>query len=123
MATLASLGDLLGNPNLANGPSTGAGALTPPAGLGAGGLGGSGSAQDGLSQINSGASTVAGAIGTAVDSLSGGGGGAQPNGANNGAQYKKGGQVKKKYTTGGKINLGACGVSTASKSTKSNSKW
>ena len=100
--------------------------LTPPSiytpnppskgGIGGGG-GGGGSAQDGLGQVNTGASTIASAIGQAQSALGGGGGGgAQP------LPYKKGGSVSKNYTTGGKINLSSCGVSTAQKN-KSQSNW
>jgi hypothetical protein len=87
-----------------------------PGGKGLGG--GGGSAQDGLGQVNSGASTIGNAIGQAQSALGGGGGGglAQPQ------MYKNGGAAKKSYTNGGKINLGACGVSTASKG-KKNSDW
>ena len=99
------------------------GGLTPPNGSypnpppsKGGGGGGGGSAQDGLGQVNSGASTIAGAIGQAQSALGGGGGGAQPQ------VYKKGGSVSKNYTTGGKINLSSCGVSTAQKN-KSQSNW
>jgi hypothetical protein len=90
----------------------------PPFGGGKGGIGGGGgSAQDGLGQVNTGASTIASAIGQAQSALGGGGGGgAQPQ------TYKKGGSVSKNYTTGGKINLGSCGVSTAQKN-KSQSNW
>lgn len=42
-------------------------------------------------------------------------------GQNNASMMKKGGEAKK-YTKGGKINLDACGVSTAQKS-KSSPKW
>jgi hypothetical protein len=89
-----------------------------PGGKGLGG--GGGSAQDGLGQVNSGASTIGNAIGQAQSALGGGGGGgiSPPNTA----MYKKGGAAKKSYTTGGKINLGACGVSTTSKG-KKNSDW
>ena len=118
MATIASLAGLMGGSD--------AGALTPGrgpqqidsgTGSGGGSLGGSlggggagGTAQDGLGQVNNGASTIASAIGQAQSALGSGGG----------AQYKKGGSVGKKYTNGGKINLGACSVSTASKGKKSN---
>jgi hypothetical protein len=88
----------------------------PPSKGGIGG-GGGGSAQDGLGQVNTGASTIASAIGQAQSAL-GGGGSSPPNTA----MYKKGGAAKKSYTTGGKINLGACGVSTTSKG-KKNSDW
>jgi len=114
MATIASLAGLMGGSD--------AGALTPVApqsidsgtGSGGGSLGGGGAggtAQDGLGQVNNGASTIASAIGQAQSALGGGG-----------AQYKKGGSVGKKYTNGGKINLDACGVSTSSKG-KKNSGW
>lgn len=83
-----------------------------PGGKGFGG----GSAQDGLGQVNSGASTIGNAIGQAQSALGGGGGNPNP------TLYKKGGTAKKSYTTGGKINLGACGVSTTSKG-KKNSDW
>jgi len=127
MATgqMASLGGLLGG--LAQ--SGDGGQMAPPlqggagTGLG-GGVGGGGNAQDGINQINEGAGIVSGAIGTAASALGGGGGGS-PLGGNNmgdGPQFKKGGGVKKKYTTGGKINLKACGVSTASAG-KKNSGW
>ena len=88
----------------------------PPSKGGIGG-GGGGSAQDGLGQVNTGASTIASAIGQAQSAL-GGGGGSPPNTA----MYKKGGSVNKNYTTGGKINLSSCGVSTAQKN-KSQSNW
>jgi hypothetical protein len=90
---------------------------TPPSGGGLGG--GGGSAQDGLGQVNTGASTIASAIGQAQSALGGGGGGMQPNTA---MYMKKGGSVSKNYTTGGKINLSSCGVSTAQKN-KSQSNW
>jgi len=121
MATqMASLGGLLG------GLATNSGnQMTPafqPVGgasttLGAG-TGGGGNAQDGINQINEGAGIVSGAIGTASTALGGGGGG----GGLQGPQFKKGGSANKKYTTGGKINLKACGVSTASAG-KKNSGW
>jgi len=128
MATgqMASLGGLLGG--LAQ--SGDGGQMAPPlqggagTGLGAG-TGGGGNAQDGINEINDGASQVSSAIGAATSALGGGGGGGSPLGGNNmgdGPQFKKGGGVKKKYTTGGKINLKACGVSTASAG-KKNSGW
>jgi hypothetical protein len=123
MATIASLANLMGG--------SGAGAMTPAApqsidsgtGSGGGSLGGSlgggggggGSAQDGLGQVNSGASTIASAINTASNALGGSGQSGRP-------EFRKGGSVKKGYTSGGKINLGACGVSTSSKG-KKNSGW
>lgn len=88
-------------------------------GLGIGGGGGGGTAQDGLGQVNSGASTIANAIGQAQSALGSGGGSMAIEGNR---AYKKGGSVTKKYTSGGKINLGACGVSTSSKG-KKNSGW
>lgn len=127
MATgqMASLGGLLGG--LAQ---SGASQMTPafqPVGgasttLGSG-VGGGGNAQDGINQINEGAGIVSGAIGTATSALGGGGGGGGGGlDSTQGPQFKKGGGVKKKYTTGGKINLKACGVSTASAG-KKNSNW
>ena len=117
MASIAQLGNMMGG--LSNDVPTPSD--TPPmggsGGIGGGGKGlggGGGSAQDGLGQINSGAATVGQAIGTAQSALGGGGGGAMSP-----TMYKKGGSVKKSYTNGGKINLGACGVKTASKGKKS----
>jgi hypothetical protein len=123
MATIASLASLMGGSD--------AGALTPGrgpqqidsgTGSGGGSLGGSlggggagGTAQDGLGQVNSGASTIASAINTASNALGGSGQSGRP-------EFRKGGSVKKGYTSGGKINLGACGVSTSSKG-KKNSGW
>jgi len=131
MATgqMASLGGLLGG--LAQ--SGGGGQMATPLQGGASttlgaGTGGGSNAQDGINEINDGANTVSNAIGTATSALSGGGGGGSggsPLGGNSmgeGPQFKKGGGVKKKYTTGGKINLKACGVSTASAG-KKNSNW
>ena len=83
-----------------------------------GSITGGGSAQDGLSQVNNGASTIANAIGQAQSALGVGNGNTGPNPIT----FKKGGSVKKKYTSGGKINLDACGVSTTSKGRK-NSSW
>jgi hypothetical protein len=100
--------DLPGQPNIV--PSVG---------------GGGGSASDGLGQINQGAGTVAGAISRASDALGSGGGGLMGGGGtppnNDMTTYKKGGPVKK-YSSGGKINLKDCSVSTASKG-KNNSSW
>jgi SLT domain-containing protein len=123
MATqISSLANLMGG--------SGANALTPVSsqaidsgtgsgGTGLGGILGSGSfggsAQDGLGQVNNGASTIASAINTASNALGGGGQSGRP-------EFRKGGSVKKGYTSGGKINLGACGVSTSSKG-KKNSGW
>tara|TARA_R110000868_G_scaffold114309_8_gene306349 strand:+ start:15287 stop:15652 length:366 start_codon:yes stop_codon:yes gene_type:complete len=90
--------------------------LTPSFG---GGGGGGGSAQEGLKQINQGSGVVSSAIGQAQGAL-GGGGGSGATGT--GAMYKKGGAVKKKYASGGKIDLKNCGVSTASKNSKQ-SNW
>jgi hypothetical protein len=59
-----------------------------------GGGGGGGSAQDGINQINSGAQTVSGAIGSAQNAL-GGGGGAIPEPQ---STFKKGGSVGKTAT-------------------------
>ena len=118
MASLAQLGTMM-TPADGNSPPPIEPPQMPSGPIGGKGIGGGGgSAQDGLGQINSGAATVGSAIGTAQSALGGGGGGLQPNTA----MYKKGGEVKKSYTTGGKINLNACGVSTASKS-KKNSCW
>ena len=90
-----------------------------------GGGGGGGSASDGLGQINQGAGTVATAISRASDALGSGGGGLMGGGGtspnNDMTTYKKGGPVKK-YSSGGKINLKDCGVTTASKG-KKNSSW
>ena len=77
-----------------------------------GGDGGGGSAQAGLKQINQGSGVVSSAIGQAQGALGSGGGGM------NTPIYKKGGAVKKKYASGGKIDLKNCGVSTASKNSK-----
>jgi len=124
MATIASLAGLMGGSD--------AGAMTPAApqsidsgtgsggGIGLGGTGAGGSAQDGLGQVNSGASTIASAIGQAQNALGSGGGGSMAIEGNK--AFKKGGSVKKNYTNGGKINLDACGVSTSSKG-KKNSGW
>jgi len=100
-----------------------AGELTPkfgamPPGGGDGGGGGGGSASDGLGQIHQGAGTVAGAISRASNALGGGGGGG---GSFPTAAYKKGGSAKK-HSSGGKISLKDCSVSTASKG-KNNSNW
>ena len=73
------------------------------------GGGGGGSAEDGIGQINSGASTVSSALNSAKNALGGGGGGAEPQG---GYTFKKGGSIKKTSTK----------VTTASKN-KSNSNW
>jgi hypothetical protein len=82
-------------------------------------MGGGGSAQDGLGQIDSGASTVRGAISTAANALGGGGGSSLPVGA----VYKKGGSVKGNYVSSdGKINLGSNRVSTSVKN-KTSPKW
>jgi len=127
---IAGLGSLLAGVNgnipaykdLPSQPSPRLGGL-----LGGGGTGGGGgSAQDGLGQINQGAGTVASAISRASDALGGGGGvgGVQPQGEKidmTGVTYKKGGSVKK-YSSGGKINLKDCSVSTAPKG-KKNSNW
>ena len=94
----------------------------PPTGKGGIGGGGGGSAQDGLGQVNTGASTIASAIGQAQSALGGGGGGGGNISPPDAIMYKKGGSVKKNYTTGGKINLSSCGVSTAQKN-KSQSNW
>ena len=121
MTPMATLGTMTGGTRINSSP-TPDGFETPtpmpPFGGGKGGIGGGGgSAQDGLGQVNTGASTIASAIGQAQSALGGGGGGkAQPQ------VYKKGGSVSKNYTTGGKINLGSCGVSTAQKN-KSQSNW
>ena len=122
---MASLGGLLGGLAQTGGGSQIATPLQGGASttLGAG-TGGGGNAQDGLNEINDGASQVSSAIGTATSALGGGGGNGPPNGNDmgNGPAFKKGGGVKKKYTSGGKINLKACGVSTASAG-KKNSNW
>jgi hypothetical protein len=122
MTPMATLGGMVGGIMPADG-NTPPEMPKPPTGKGGigGGLGGGGgSAQDGLGQVNTGASTIASAIGQAQSALGGGGGGTQPN---NAAMYmKKGGSVSKNYTTGGKINLSSCGVSTAQKN-KSQSNW
>jgi hypothetical protein len=115
---MASLGGLLGG-LAANSGSQMTPAFQPMGGAGtglSGGSGGGGNAQDGINQINEGAGVVSGAIGAATSALGGGGGG------QTGPQFKKGGSASKKYTSGGKINLKACGVSTASAG-KKNSGW
>ena len=117
--------------------SLAAGAMTPaykdlpgqPTGGGLGGIVGGGvaggSASDVLGQINQGAGTVATAISRASDALGSGGGGLMGGGGtppnNDMTTYKKGGSAKK-YSSGGKINLKDCGVSTASKG-KKNPNW
>lgn len=117
MTPMATLGGIMGGimPVDGNTPPEMPKPPTGKGGIGGGLGGGGGSAQDGLGQVNSGASTIASAIGQAQSAL-GGGGGAQPQ------TYKKGGSVSKNYTTGGKINLSSCGVSTAQKN-KSQSNW
>jgi hypothetical protein len=97
-----------------------------------GGGGGGGSASDGLGQINQGAGTVATAISRASDALGGGGGGLMGGGGKGGlgpdvpdfamtTYAKKGGSIKK-HSSGGKINLNECRVSTTPKG-KTNSNW
>jgi hypothetical protein len=120
MAIISSLSTLMPavKDSIAGSPT--GGQMIKPVGLGSAfGGGGGGSAQDGLSQIDSGSSTVAGAIGRAADALGGGGGGggqiAQP-------QFKKGGSVKKYTDSNGKLNLGSGRVSTSSKNSKQ-SNW
>jgi len=116
MASIAQLGSMM-TPANGDAPRPTDTPQMPSGPIGGKGLGGGGgSAQDGLGQINSGAATVGSAIGTAQSALGGGGGNPNP------TMYKKGGEVKKSYTTGGKINLNACGVSTTSKG-KKNSDW
>jgi len=83
--------------------------------------GGGGSAQEGLGQVQNGASMLGNALNTASSALSGGGGGgalAEPQAS---VPFNKGGSVKK-YSGNGKINLKDCGVSTAPKG-KKNSCW
>jgi hypothetical protein len=124
MATISSLTNLLGG--------SGAGAMTPastslsgplaatPFGTpsGGGSIGGGGSAQDGLGQVNSGASTIASAIGQAQSALGGSSG--APNSGR--PEFKKGGSVKKYTTSSGRLNLSAGGASTAQKN-KKQSNW
>lgn len=74
---------------------------------------GGGGAYDGLGQVFQGASSISQSLGQIGSALGGGSGASRPD-------FKKGGAVKK-YTSGGKINLGACGVSTHQKSKKSSS--
>ena len=105
MATISSLSDMTPTSSNSSASSGGGGMPAPGSGGGAGGS----SVEDGLGQIDAGAGTVRGAVGTAVSAL---GGGLPP-----GATYKKGGYVKS-----GKINLGSGRVSTTSKN-KSNSNW
>ena len=105
MATIASLSDMTPTSSKSSATSGGGGTIAPSD---VGGASGS-SVEDGLGQIDAGAGTVRGAVGTAVSFL---GGGLPPN-----ATYKKGGYVKS-----GKINLGSGRVSTTSKN-KSNSNW
>lgn len=112
---------------------------------------GGGGAQQGLSQVNQGAGAIGAALGQ-ISSAIGGDGGAgggmpmpsMPSGGSNPPSMgiidamknmggltsilsgnknmmKKGGSVKK-YASGGKINLDACGVSTHTKS-KSSPNW
>jgi len=82
--------------------------------------GGGGSAQEGLGQVQDGASMLGNALNTASSALGGGGSGGQFARAEpQGSSFKKGGSAKK-YSSGGKINLKDCGVSTAQKS-KTNS--
>jgi len=100
-------------------PTVGVGGapIGPSKGIGSS-SGGGGTAQDGLSQINNGSSTVAGAIGRAADALgSGGGQVAEPQ-----YMFKKGGSVKKYTDSSGKLNLGSGRVSTSSKNSKQ-SNW
>ena len=97
-----------------------------PTAVPSGGGGGGGSASDGLGQINQGAGTVATAISRASDALGGGGGGGLngaigPSPNNDQTTYKKGGSAKK-HSSGGKINLKDCSVSTTPKG-KTNSNW
>jgi len=115
MTPMATLGGMMNDIVPTDGNTTPQMPKGPIAGGGLGG--GGGSAQDGLGQVNTGASTIASAIGQAQSAL-GGGGGSPPNAT----MYKKGGSVSKNYTTGGKINLSSCGVSTAQKN-KSQSNW
>jgi hypothetical protein len=122
MTPIATLGGMMGGimPVDGNTPPEMPKPPTGKGGIGGGLGGGGGSAQDGLGQVNTGASTIASAIGQAQSALGGGGGGnISPPDA---TMYKKGGSVKKNYTTGGKINLSSCGVSTAQKN-KSQSNW
>lgn len=89
-----------------------------PPSFGGGGGGGGGSAQDGLGQVNTGASTIASAIGQAQNALGGSGGG----GGQFAQAFKKGGTAKKYTTSGGRLNLSAGGASTAQKN-KKQSNW
>jgi hypothetical protein len=86
MTSVANLGKMVQIRPFDDPGNVGGGGVAYP--LGGGGGGGGGSAEDGLGQIDSGASTVRGAISTAANALGGGGGGLPP-----GAVYKKGGKV------------------------------
>ena len=122
---MASLMDVLGVPPPPTGLSGVASSSPSSPGKAVGGDGGGG-AQGGLNQINQGSQTVASAIGSAEQALGGAGG--NETGPNERQFYKKGGgvkkdmPVKKNYTTGGRLNLGSGGVSTASRNSK-NSCW
>ena len=111
-----------------------AGAIDPGSGGGAG-VGGGGTAQDGLGEINAGTATVGKAIGTAQSALGGGGGGggcgAGVSGgggnsilgaAGNGlimTPLKKGGAVKKHL----RVNQDNSKISTHKKNPKHKNSW
>ena len=104
MATITTLASLLGGSS-SSGPnslglkfldSTDGGGNALAAVPSSGSITGGGSAQDGLSQVNNGASTIANAIGQAQSALGVGNGNTGPNPIT----FKKGGSVKKKYKIG-----------------------
>ena len=97
-------------PSLPPPPTMGSGTGTPVSSAGTSG----GSAQDGLSQIDSGSGTVRNAINSVKSALGGG--------TEGGLEFKKGGSVKKYTEHGGRLNLKSSGVSTATKN-KTKSNW
>lgn len=117
--TVSSLSGMLNNiPGSPLQSSDTAPNVSPTADTGQGG----GSAMDGLNQVDQGAQTTRGAIGTAQNALGGNPtGGATGNGISS-AMYKKGGSVKRHSDNSGKLNLSSGKVSTAVRN-KSNPNW